>query len=416
MSKFSVYGAATTFASGDLIVLDQVAGPTTKKMTAANLAAAALAISTGPLLAVSNVLTFGPNAATNPALKVDGSTASGITGISIVNAASGSGVAIAALGGTNEPVTIDAKGSGTLTLGATSTGNVILGTSGHTLTLNNSSGAVTLAAGGLTLTTGGVTLTSGNLLLTSGTLTMTGNASITGTTTVTSASATALTVGRQGATSPGLTVDASTSTCVTGVKITPAAAAAGVALVVTSTGTDEAISFNAKGAGAITIGATSTGNIVLGTTGHTLTLNNSTGAVTLAAGGLTLTTGSVAVTAGSILSASATAGVGYSTGAGGVVTQATSRATGVTLNTVTGAITLVSAAGSATPFSFTLTNSTIAATDTIVLSQKSGTDKYTTQVVTAVAAGSCQITLANASGTTTEQPVFNFTVIKGVAS
>ena len=116
------------------------------------------------------------------------------------------------------------------------------------------------------------------------------------------------------------------------------------------------------------------------------------------------------------LSTSPTQGVGYTTGAGGAVTQATSRTTGVTLNKVTGAITLVSAAGSATPFSFTLTNSTIGSNDTVHISQKSGTDKYTTQVVTAVAAGSCQITLANASGTTTEQPVFNFAVIKGAVS
>lgn len=126
-------------------------------------------------------------------------------------------------------------------------------------------------------------------------------------------------------------------------------------------------------------------------------------------------TGTIAGTS-SILSTGATGGVGYATGAGGTVTQATSRTTGVTLNKVTGNIVLVSAAGSATPFSFPLTNSTIAAGDTVVVSQKSGTDKYTTQVVTAVGAGSCQITLANASGTTTEQPVFNFVVIKGVAA
>jgi hypothetical protein len=119
---------------------------------------------------------------------------------------------------------------------------------------------------------------------------------------------------------------------------------------------------------------------------------------------------------GLVKSTSPTAGVGYATGAGGTVTQITSRTTGVTLNTVSGNIVLFSAAGSATPFSFTLTNSAIAAGDTVILNQKSGTDKYTTQVVTAVAAGSCQVTLANASGTTTEQPVFNFNVIKGVAA
>ncbi len=117
-----------------------------------------------------------------------------------------------------------------------------------------------------------------------------------------------------------------------------------------------------------------------------------------------------------ITSIGPTAGIGYATGAGGTVTQASSRTTGVTINTVTGNIVLVSAAGSATPFSFTVTNSAVAAGDTIIVNQKSGTDKYTTQVVTAVAAGSFQLTLANASGTTTEQPVFNFNVIKGVAA
>lgn len=108
-------------------------------------------------------------------------------------------------------------------------------------------------------------------------------------------------------------------------------------------------------------------------------------------------------------------GLGYGTGSGGTVTQGTSRTTGVTLNKTNGAITLVSAAGSATWQSFTLTNSTIAATDTVRVCQKSGTDLYQIHV-TAVAAGSCQITYATTGGTTTEQPVFNFAVLKGVTS
>lgn len=47
--------------------------------------------------------------------------------------------------------------------------------------------------------------------------------------------------------------------------------------------------------------------------------------------------------------------------------------------------------------------------------QKSGTDLYET-MVTAVAAGSFNITFATTGGTTTESPVFNFVVIKGVAA
>ena len=107
--------------------------------------------------------------------------------------------------------------------------------------------------------------------------------------------------------------------------------------------------------------------------------------------------------------------IGYTTGSGGAVTQLTSRTTGVTLNKPTGAITLVSAAGSASWQSFTVTNSTVAATDTIIVSQKSGTDKNMI-FVTAVAAGSFQITFATTGGTTTEQPVFNFAVVGAVAS
>ena len=122
---------------------------------------------------------------------------------------------------------------------------------------------------------------------------------------------------------------------------------------------------------------------------------------------------SLAVT-GAVTS-SGTAGVGYAAGAGGAVTQATSRTTGVTLNKTSGAITLFSAAGTTVATTFTVTNSTVAATDVISLNQKSGTDLYDL-MVTAVGAGSFNITFRTTGGTTTEQPVFNFAVIKGVAT
>lgn len=109
------------------------------------------------------------------------------------------------------------------------------------------------------------------------------------------------------------------------------------------------------------------------------------------------------------------AGIGYSTGAGGTVTQITSRTTGVTLNTSSGAITMFSAAGSATAASFTVTNSSVTATDTIDLVQKSGTNLYVF-VVTAVAAGSFVITFFTTGGTATDAPVISFNLIKGVTS
>jgi len=122
---------------------------------------------------------------------------------------------------------------------------------------------------------------------------------------------------------------------------------------------------------------------------------------------------------GGLLSLSPTRGVGYSAGAGGAVTQITSRTTGVTLNKVSGSITLFAqvntAISQATAQSFTVTNSVVAATDVIVVSQKSGTDKYEI-FVTNVAAGSFQITDYAVAGTTNEAPVFNFAVIKAVAN
>jgi hypothetical protein len=125
-------------------------------------------------------------------------------------------------------------------------------------------------------------------------------------------------------------------------------------------------------------------------------------------------TGTSLTASGAVVS-TGTAGVGYATGAGGTVTQGTNRTTGVTLNKTTGSITLFSAAGSATAASFTVTNSTVAATDVIILNQQSGTDLYDL-AVTAVAAGSFRITFRTTGGTTTETPVFNFAVIKGVAA
>jgi len=107
---------------------------------------------------------------------------------------------------------------------------------------------------------------------------------------------------------------------------------------------------------------------------------------------------------------------GYVAGAGGTVTQGTSRTTGVTSNTPTGAVTLFSAAGSPTPATFTVTNSTIAATDVVVLSVKSGATNNYSFNVSAVAAGSFNITFWAQTGTAVDAPVVNFVVLKGAAS
>lgn len=110
---------------------------------------------------------------------------------------------------------------------------------------------------------------------------------------------------------------------------------------------------------------------------------------------------------------------GYRTGVGGTVTQATNRTTGVTLNTICGAITTnnasLAAEGSA---DFVVTNSKVTANDVVVLSIKSGSNGGGTLVnVVGVAAGSFTIRVHNgnvAAGTAeTGAIVINFTVIKG---
>jgi len=93
----------------------------------ANLAAAPVApfTITG---ANANALDVGPNGATNPTLQIDTSTASAATGIKVKSAAAAGGVAVSTVSsGTNESLTIDAKGTGTLTLQGTATGNIIAG-------------------------------------------------------------------------------------------------------------------------------------------------------------------------------------------------------------------------------------------------------------------------------------------------
>jgi hypothetical protein len=142
--------------------------------------------------------------------------------------------------------------------------------------------------------------------------------------------------------------------------------------------------------------------------------NNDTGAANYTAFGVGGSERMRIDSSGNVLVTNA-AGLGYGTGAGGTVTQLTSRTTGVTLSKPTGSITMFSAAGSTTAATFTVTNTLVAATDTIILNQKSGTNKYVF-LVTAVAAGSFSITFYTTGGTATDAPVINFAIIKGVTA
>lgn len=131
---------------------------------------------------------------------------------------------------------------------------------------------------------------------------------------------------------------------------------------------------------------------------------------------------SFAATAGITSSGSTGAGVGYATGAGGTVTQITNRSTGVTLSKLSGQITTdtTSLAAEAAAV-FTVTNTTVAINDVVVVSIQSGTNGGNTAVnVTTVAAGSFAIKVSNnnaAAGTAeTGAIIINFAVIKAVSS
>jgi len=171
--------------------------------------------------------------------------------------------------------------------------------------------------------------------------------------------------------------------------------------------------FNVTKAGNTTIAGTldATGATVLGSTLSVTSTSTMTGAVTFK---------------NAAKSDSATAGIGYATGAGGTVTQLTSRTTGVTLNKICGEIVLV--AGTITGHEadeFVLTNSAITANDLVVVNIKSGlaagTAKYYRVGVTAVNTGQCTISVGNIDNATipasgTDTPVLSFAVIKAVAA
>ena len=156
-------------------------------------------------------------------------------------------------------------------------------------------------------------------------------------------------------------------------------------------------------------------------TGSTLGYRKGCQYVDYANGVVYINTGSVASSTWVLAATSASAllGIGYTTGAGGAVTQATNKATPVTLNKPCGQITMNgSALGAGAEAPFTLTNSLIAATDVVVVSIASGGTAGSYLVsVTATAAGSCEITVSNVSaGSLSEAIVLNFAVIKAVAA
>ncbi len=122
-----------------------------------------------------------------------------------------------------------------------------------------------------------------------------------------------------------------------------------------------------------------------------------------------------ATVSGTLLATSPTAGIGYGAGSGSTSTQLTNKSTAVTLNGLTGQITLNSfSMSSAATASFTLTNSAIAATDVIITNANSAS--YSARATTG-GTGTSLFTIKNESAVTaSDSPVISFSILRGSAN
>lgn len=126
-------------------------------------------------------------------------------------------------------------------------------------------------------------------------------------------------------------------------------------------------------------------------------------------------------TTGPITSSNPVAGLGYTASAsGGAVTQGTSRATAVTCNGMTGAITVFSAAQAANAtVPITVNNTSIKTGDIVVVNHTSGgtIGGYAFTANTITDGTSFKINITNISGgSLTESPVLAFAIIRAPRS
>lgn len=121
--------------------------------------------------------------------------------------------------------------------------------------------------------------------------------------------------------------------------------------------------------------------------------------------------------AGPVLVAGSSSGLGYKTGAGGTVTQATSISTNVTLNTPTGKITCVSTTfTSGTTYSFNVLNTVCDANSVYIVSLDGNSTTTNTSAYQIWAVGGSTNSFGiyiRTNSTVTNTLVINFAVIKG---
>lgn len=124
------------------------------------------------------------------------------------------------------------------------------------------------------------------------------------------------------------------------------------------------------------------------------------------------------VSAFGFTSSHATTGIGYSTGAGGAVTQITNAATAVTLNTVCGQITTVAlTTAAAAEEAFVVNNSTVDANDVVAVSTTYAGAGKPIVFVTNMGAGVFTVNISNVDAAALNAVlVVNFAVIKSVVA
>jgi hypothetical protein len=124
------------------------------------------------------------------------------------------------------------------------------------------------------------------------------------------------------------------------------------------------------------------------------------------------------VATGAVTSNSKTAGIGYRSGAGDVVTQLTSKSTPVTLNAVTGEITMNSAQlGGDSTVSFVLNNTVIANTDVMIVNQVSDANIGFYSFNSKCNSGNALISVHNMTNTNrSDAIVLRFVVIRGAVN
>ncbi len=256
-------GGSGTVNSGTAGQMAYYATSTTAVSGNANATISNGALTLGVSTSVLGTLILSGN--TSGAITIQPQAASGTWNFNLPVTAGTSGYVLTSAGGGSSPMTWTAAGTGTVTGPGSSTDTALVRWNG---------------TGGTAVQNTGILVDGSNNVSAIGTL-------ASGAHTVTSASATALTVGVNGATNPALKVDASAATSVTGWGIASTATGTAAALNVISSASNEDGKILAKGTGTLSLGASSTGTCVMSINGgarntfanyyqtHTPTTNNS---------------------------------------------------------------------------------------------------------------------------------------------